>query len=270
MENFMEGIGGGRVGKALSILLVVLSLFVAVKTIATLSDLRFSGDKFPPQRTISVSGEGETFAKPDIAMLSLSVEVEKPKVKDAQDEATKKMNDVFAFLKKEGIEEKDIKTTSYTITPLYDYHTKEVICQAGYCPPVGKQVLRGYQVMQSLSVKVRDTDKTGEVLAGVGELGITNVYGPDLSIDDEDALRAEVRKLAIEDARAKAKILADDLGVTLVRVISFSEGGSFPPFYKYGLGGATIESRDSASIPPEIPVGENKITANVTVTYEIR
>lgn len=247
-----------------------LALWGAAQFIYTLKSYRFLGSGTTATNTISVTGEGEVFAVPDLATFSVSVEVEKKDVKTAQDEATKKVNDIIGYLKSAGVAEKDIKTASYNVSPQYDWIQSP--CDArGYCPG-GKQNLRGYIVSQMLEVKVRETDAAGEVLAGVGSRGATHVSGLSFTIDDEDALKAQARGDAIKDAEEKAEKLADQLGVTLVRIVGFSEngGGYYPPIAymardsKASMGGAMQESA------PELPVGENKISSNVSITYEIR
>jgi uncharacterized protein YggE len=118
---------------------------------------------------------------------------------------------------------------------------------------------------------VRNTEKAGDILTGVGEIGVSNISGLSFTIDNDDALKAEARKIAIEDARQKAEMLAKDLKVKLGKVTSFFEdAGGFPyPVYameakSMGMGGG------APSVSPDIAKGENKITINVTVTYKIR
>ncbi|MBI2612932.1 SIMPL domain-containing protein [Candidatus Kaiserbacteria bacterium] len=246
-----------------------LALFLLVLTVSALKEFRFIGSGVTATNTITVSGEGEVFAVPDLATFSVTIQEEAKEVKDAQDVATKKSNDIYAYLKGEGVEEKDIKTADYSVYPQYDY-LQASSCRDGYCPP-GRQELRGFQVSQTLTVKVRDTEKAGDLLSGVGSLGASSVSGLSFTIDDQDALDAEARGKAIDDARSKAAELAKQLNVSLVRVVGFSENGYYPPMpYAYGMGGDVAMARESKAIGPEIPVGENKIVSNVSVTYEIR
>ncbi len=249
--------------------LIMLGVFLLVLTISTLKEYRYIGSGVTATNTISVSGEGEVFAVPDTATFSVTVQEEAKQVKDAQDTATKKSNDIVAYLKTQGIDEKDIQTTDYSVYPQYDY--SQGVCPAsGYCPP-GRQVLRGYQVSQTLTVKVRDTKKAGDLLSGVGSRGVSQVTGLSFTTDDPDALEAQAREKAIAKAKEKADVLAKALGVQVVRVVGFSENGGREGVYyaktmAYGMGGA-----DMASAPaPELPTGQNKIVSNVTVTYEIR
>jgi uncharacterized protein YggE len=195
------------------------------------------------------------------------VQEEAKNVKGAQDVATKKNNDIIAYLKKGGVDAKDIQTTDYNVYPQYDY--MNAVCTSGYCPQ-GKQTLRGYQVSQTLTIKVRNTDKAGDLLSGVGSLGASMVSGLSFTIDDQKGLEAEARGKAIDDAHTKAEALAKQLGVTLVRIVGFSEGGGGRQVY---YAKAMAMSADSAGTPPQAPeiaTGQNKITSDVSVTYEIR
>lgn len=257
-----------RIQVAGTFALAALGVFLLILTISSLKEYRFIGSGVAATNTISVSGDGEVFAVPDTATFSMTIQEEAKEVKDAQDVATKKGNDIIAYLKSQGIDEKDIQTTDYSVYPQYDY--TQGVCPGGYCPP-GKQTLRGFQVSQTLTVKVRDTKKAGDLLSGVGSRGASSVSGLSFTIDDQDKLEAEARDKAIAKAKDKAEVLAKSLGVHIVRVVGFSEGGGGPIYYAkammadgLGMGG------ESAPPSPDIPTGQNKITSNVTVTYEIR
>ena len=249
------------------IALGALALFLLVLTMSDLKSMRFIGSGVAASNTISVDGTGEVFAVPDTATFTVTVQEQAKDVKAAQDAATKKANDIIAYLKGASVDEKDIQTTDYSVSPQYEYGT--TACpQYGYCPP-GKQALAGFQVSQTLTVKVRDTKKAGDLLSGVGSRGVFQVSGLSFTIDNEDALKDQARDKAITQAKGKAETLAKSLGVSLVRVVGFSEGGNYPVYYGKGMGVAMSADSVSAS-SPEIPVGQNKITSNVSVTYEIR
>ncbi|MEK7593555.1 MAG: SIMPL domain-containing protein [Patescibacteria group bacterium] len=247
-------------------LLIAASLFFAAKIITEIKSYRYIGGGVLASNAISVSGEGEVFAVPDIATIIFSAASQGKTVAMAQKEASKKIDAALAFLKNSGISDKDIKTTNYSAHPRYEYN--EVVCLSLNCPRPGKQTLVGYDVMQTISVKARDTDKVGAILEGLAKAGITEISGPNFSIDDEEKLKAEARKYAIADAKEKAAALAGDLGVSLVRIISFSEAGNYPIYYAKALESAGGNGGDV--LAPEIPKGENKISSNVTITYEIR
>lgn len=234
------------------LLLVVLIVFVGAKA---KNEIKNETKIVEYQRTITVSADGKVFAKPDIGQISLSVTREAKTVSEAQKQSAEAINKVVAFLKGAGIDDKDIKTTNYNIYPKYDYYK-------------GKQTFIGYEVSQSLEIKIRNLEKSGDIIAGATDNGANIVGGLNFTIDDPDALKAEAQKQAIEKARTKAKDLASNLGVKLGKLMNFSENGYIPPIYytksaeALGMGGGPVS--------PEIPTGENEITSVVSLTYEIR
>jgi uncharacterized protein YggE len=258
-----------HVVQAVVVALIALALFAGASALKAVREFYYVGAGVTATNTISVSGQGEVFAVPDIATFSITVHEEGTDVATAQTQATKKNNDILAYLRAQGIEDKDIKTENYSVNPRYEWQQAET-CRAGYCPP-GKQVLLGYDVDQTLTVKVRDTKKAGDILTGVGGLGASQVSGLSFTIDDDDALQAEARAKAIAEAQQKAEALAKDLGVTLVRIVGFNEDSGQPYYYaKREVMTMAMDSAAGATPAPEIPTGENKITSNVQVTYEIR
>lgn len=261
------GLGGRRIKRILGLVFLILAIFLAVKTINTVKEYRFIGGGVSATNTITVSGEGEVFAVPDIAEFSFSVVEEKKTVADAQEVAAQRINSIIAFLDDSDVKETDIKTTNYNVYPRYEYIREN--CSGGFCPPGGERVLKGFEVNQSISVKVRDTEEVGNISAGIGERGATNISGLNFTIDDEENLLTEARREAIDDARKKAKQLAKDLDVKLVRVVSFSESGVRPFSARFDLAEVSALSVAPEKVP-EIPTGENKITSNVSITYEIR
>ena len=270
MEMF-EGPRGEKLRFAILAAVAVLVVFLGVKTFGEFMNLRYIGAGVMPANTITISGYGEAVAIPDIATFTFSVVSERPTVAAAQEDATTNANAITSYLEEAGVAERDIQTTGYSVYPQYDWVQQS--CVAGqYCPP-GEQRLRGYEVRQTTTIKIRDLAAAGDLLTGVGSRGATEVSGLNFTFDNPDAVEAEARDKAIADAKQKAEALADSLGVKLVRVVSFNEsGGGYPiPYYArdmaYGMGGAESAVAIKA---PEISTGENKVTSNVSVTYEIR
>ncbi len=257
---------GGAVLKTGVIFLTVLSVFFAIKIVNEIRSGEYIGAGVIPTNTISVSGKGEVFGVPNIAEFTFSVNEKGDTVTVAQKKATEKMNAVLAYLKGAKISDKDIKTQSYNINPMYEY--QQSVCTKFSCPPA-RSILTGYEVSQSVSVKVRDVARAGEVLSGIGSLEVQNLSGLNLTVDNQDALAREARQIAISDAEVQAKNLAKDLGVRLVRIVSFNESGYNPPMPMY-FSKDSYATGSVANPAPEIPVGQNKITSNVTITYEIR
>lgn len=270
MSALFEGKTGERLHTALLITTGLLGLFLLVQIISGISSWRYIGTGVAAANTITISGEGEVYAVPDLGVFTFSVVSEKTTVEAAQADATAKINAVMAYLKNAGVAEKDIKTVNYQIYPQYDYQNS--VCPAAssgvvYCPP-GRQTLRGYEVRQSNEVKVRDISKAGDLLSGVGSKGATEVSGLSFTIDNPTAVETEARSKAIADAKTKADVLAKSLGVRLVRIVSYNEStNGIPPIY---YGKDMLERGGAAASSPEISTGENKFTSNVTVVYEIR
>ncbi|MAF59562.1 MAG: SIMPL domain-containing protein [Candidatus Pacebacteria bacterium] len=250
--------------------LILLVVFLGAKTITEFLGWQHIGADTPVVSTISVQGEGEVFAVPDVATLTYTVSVEKAKTaKEAQDEAARVSNLALDYLKKNDIDEKDIKTTNFNLQP--QYTVTPINCFTFPCPP-RERVFEGFSLFHSIEVKVREIDSAGEILSGLSEAGgegLISVGSLNFLIDDEEELQEEAREMAIDDAKDKAKALAKDLGVRLVRVVNFNEFGGgqvFRAFEEFGIGG----DASTASSVPQIPTGENRISSTVSVTYEIR
>jgi uncharacterized protein len=245
----------------------MLFLFLGASTIHQLK--LTDSSSIDSRNTITVSGTGEAVAIPDIATFSFSVTKEAKTSAEAQKLATDISNKILDAVKKDGVAEKDIKTTNYSLYPKYDY--PQIVCPAIYpsnCPS-GKEVLRGYEISQTFEVKIRDVSKVGQIVGDATTAGATNISGPTFGVDKEDDVIAQARNEAIDNAKAKAKSIAKGLGVKLVKIVAFNENENsygIPMMAKesFGLGGADAVSA------PQLPAGENKYSRTVQVTYEIR
>ncbi len=271
-----SGCGGhwrkhGRKG-AFALLAIAGALYLFALFANTIAEHKYIGRDANAQTTISVSGDGNAYAAPDIATISFSLTQESKNSVDARKVVDGQMAKIHDFLTGSRILEKDIKTTGYNLYPKYEWQQKQIVCIAYPCTqPPGKQVFTGYEVSESVEVKIRNLDDAGKILGGLTDNGATNVSGLSFSVENEDAVHASAREIAITKAKAKANQLAKDLGVTLVRIVSFNEGGNYPIYY----GGAQMKTLalDSGMAAPSVPsvsAGENKYTANVTIVYEIR
>jgi len=248
---------------ALTAFLAVLVISTGVDVVNKIKQGKYIGREIETQNTITVSATSEVYAKPDLGLVSFSVVNEAKTVGEAMSENTKKMNAVINAVKDQSVETKDLKTTNFSIYPRYEWQGR-----TGLPPyPQGKRVLVGYEVNQSLEVKIRVLEKIGEILEAGADAGANQVGNLQFTIDNEDELKKQAREQAINEAKAKAQELALQLGLKLVRIVNFSESGVVPPipgFYAMekavGMGG------DEA---PEIQTGENKIEVTVTITYEI-
>lgn len=239
--------------------LVLLALFLLVKTIDMFDEIGRSNS--PMMNTITVQGEGRAAAVPDVARITYTVTERSENVADAQEAATKKNDAALEALSELEIDEDDIRTLSYNVSPEYRS------CVMGRpCTPT----ISGYQVSQTVEVKVRVTDMASEVLGALGGLGVQNISGPEFTLDNPEDVKAEARAEAIEKARAEAKRLADQLGVRLGKVVSYYDNNLPPMPYGYGGGMEVDASVKAMGAAPTLPVGQNEYTANVSITYEIK
>jgi uncharacterized protein YggE len=246
--------------KIFTILLALAFLaFIVIAAVMIRNSMKqydYIGKQVQERDTIAISGEGKVTAIPDIANIQLGLTTEKKTVAEAQKENTDKMNQLNKQLKDMGVDAKDIQTNNYSIYPQYDYN-------------VGKQTLRGYQVNQTVTVKIRNMDKIGDILAMSGTLGLNQVGGLSFGIDDPEKLQNEARIKALENAKEKAKALADIMDVKLGKVVSFNESSQYPqPIYKnyaMGIGGAA-----ESAPAPQVESGSLDIVVDAMVVYEIK
>ncbi|OGG39872.1 hypothetical protein A2118_00055 [Candidatus Kaiserbacteria bacterium GWA2_50_9] len=256
----------GVVRIALVGVLSILALFLLAETIGTAANFGRPGN--PATDTITVQGSGQATLPPDVARVSFTVQHTATTVVDAQDATTKQANAVLDFVKEQGVADKDVKTLSYNISPQYSYPNP---CTRGEaCPDYygGTPKITGYQVSETVQITMRDLSAVGAMLGGLGKLEVQNVNGPDFALDDSTAGYDAARADAINKAQAQAMVLADQLGVTLGKIVNFSESsGGYPYPMAYGMGGDMMVSKAEA---PNIPAGENTYNASVSITYEIR
>lgn len=241
----------------IGILVIVLIVFVGAKTRNVMDQYNYIGAAPHERDTIVVSGTGKITSKPDLVSLSLGVQTDASTVNDAQTQNTSKMNAIIASLKSMSIADADIQTSNYSISPRYDYSN-------------GKQTILGYTVSQNVDVKVRKLDSVGDVLAKAGSLGANQVGGVNFTIDDPTALQAQARQKAIDDAQKKANTLSSQLGLHIVKVVSFSEGSTTPPGPIPYMYAAKAMDAVAAPVAPTIQSGSLDVTSDVSVTYEVR
>jgi len=251
-----------------------LTLFMVFLALASYASLNFETMKHleGAPATISVTGEGEVLSVPDIGQFTFSVQAQSDTAKGAQDLSGETMNDILAYLRESGVVEADIKTINYNLYPRYRF--EENICDGtnslGYCPP-GDRVVDGFDASQSVQVMVRDTEIAPGIISGVGERGATNISGLDFVIDDPDMLMDEARAAAITDAKERAGLLAEELGVRIVRFSGYYEdsaGYGEPALYQ--TRNVAFDLEEAAFSGAELPIGEEKIVSRVTVVYEVR
>ena len=220
-------------------------------------------------RSFSVSAEGEAVAVPDIAEFTFTVLTEGGKDLSAlQKENSDKVNAAVAYVKEQGIDDKDVKTVSYNVSPRYQYDdcaSSSVRCT--YSAPT----IIGYTVRSSVKVKVRETAKAGDLLANIVSKGANEVSGLNFVIDNPEAVTAEARADAIKKAKVKAEEIAKQAGVRLGRLLSINDGG-YSPIYNGAYTKSAMDSVSGAApaVAPSIEVGSEDVKVQISLVYEIK
>lgn len=230
---------------------LALAAAIAFPAMAGAADL-------PAPPRIIVSGEGEATVAPDLAVLTLSVMREAKTARAALDANNDAMAAVIAAMKSAGIKDRDLQTAGIQINPRYNYTNK----------PDGSQEaeLVAYQVTNTLSVRVRDVDKTGEILDKAVSLGVNQGGGIAFTNDDPAATVTEARKKAVANAMAKAKTLAEAAGVSLGRVLEITDQNIAPT--PMPINAKAFDAAAGAAAP--VQAGENSYNVQVTVTFELK
>ena len=208
------------------------------------------------QMGLSVSGTGEVAVKPDISVVTLGVEAEAKTVADAQQQANQAMSAVMTALTTNGIADKDVKTTNFSIQPVWNYNTG--------INGNNQRTLEGYQVSNIVNVTIRNVDKTGTIIDAVTVAGgdLTIVENISFTVENPGPYNDQARELAIKDAIAKAQQTASLAGVSLGKLLYISEsGGSVPP--------VPIAYKDVAGSGTSISSGQLEISLSVQVVYAI-
>lgn len=214
-------------------------------------------------RSFGVTSEGKVVAVPDVATFSFGLITQGGKdVAKLQSDNSTKVNKAIDFLKQAGVAEKDIKTINYSINPRYQGYN----CGVGeLCPPA--QII-GYEINQTVEVKVRKFDKVGDILAGVVTQGANSVSGLQFTVDDIKKLESEARGLAIKAANTQAELVAQAGGFGLGSLLSVDEVTNSP--YPYAMGSAMADVKMMAAPAPAIQAGSQEIVVRVNARYQIR
>lgn len=209
--------------------------------------------------TISIGGLGEVTAAPDTAFVTSGVTTQGATAREALDANTKAMAELIETLKAAGIEARDIQTSGFSVNPNYVY--SDARDANGYqLPPK----INGYQVFNTVNVRVRQLDTLGAVLDKAVTVGANTINGVSFSVADPSKLYDEARKAAFADAKAKAALYADVAGEQLGTIRNITESQSFGQPQPYAM----KTMADSAASPVPIASGELSYSINVQVTWD--
>ncbi len=237
-------------------LFLLLGALVLIIIISMFSQMIYQFQSLPQNapHELNVSGEGKAYAKPDIATISFGVHTQAAKSQDAVNQNNQLMDKIIKAIKDQGVEDKDIQTTSYNLYPLYDY------TQYG-------SVFKGYSLDQQVQIKIRNFDKINDILDKAAASGANTIGNLQFTVDDMEKVKSEAREKAITQAKAKAESIASSSGLNIVRLTNVSENYSPSPVPMYGMGGMGAVKE---SVAPSIQTGQLEVDLSVTLTYSVK
>jgi uncharacterized protein YggE len=202
---------------------------------------------------LSVSAEGASEARPDLATLSLGVTTEAQTAQAALADNARRMSALTAALRRAGVAERDIQTSNVSVFPQQQYRENQ--------PPL----ITGYQANNTVTAKIRNIDNTGRVIDAAVAAGGNTVHGVSFSHADPDAQLDVARRAAVAEARRRAELYADALGMRVHRIVAVQEGGGYAPPMPI-----TVTASRMAEAATPISPGEIETRASVNVTFELR
>lgn len=202
---------------------------------------------------LDIVATGEVTRVPDIARISTGVVTVAPTASAAIEQNAVRMNSVRAALRRAGIEDRDIQTSSISLNPEYRHVDNR--------PPI----LTGYRASNEVTVRFRDIKNTGKILDALVAQGANQINGPILGLEKPEAAIDEARLAALQTARSRAEVYARSLGKRVRRVISVSEGGADYGRYPRPMMRAEAIQATGSSIDP----GEQSVAVALTVSFEL-
>jgi len=205
--------------------------------------------------TLRLSATGETHAAPDIAIISIGVEINAPTAAQALRQNASQMSATIAALKAQGVASKDIQTSGINLNAQYVFHDNQ------------PRTLTGYQASNTVTVTVRDLPRLGGTVDAVVAAGANQINGVSFGLSDPQTAEDEARRTAVKALQAKAALYADATGYHLARLVSLADsGGEAAPVRPAMM---KVFSR-AAVAPTPTEAGELDVTATVSAVYELR
>lgn len=243
----------------LALVLILLALFLGFKSWLTLKEANQVGKPIPYEYTVNVEGIGRAQIKPDIAKIVFSMETKGSTLEEAQQQNSTGTNTLLAKILESGIEKKDIQTTSYSSYEDQRYDDKN-----------GTYKSFGWIISQSITITLRDLEKASTIFELLGQNGVTNISGPDFSVENDQSALQEARVKALSDAQQKANTIAQQLELKLGTPTNYNEWKEEAvPNYGFAMNDGFTEMPTSTS-EPNIETGENTVILHVNLSYVIQ
>ena len=229
----------------------------------------------PDSALLSLTAEGESRRTPDIAMFSAGVVTQAPTAAEAIRENSSRMDSVIAALKRAGIADRDIQTSSINLNPRFSNPERDAQIRARelrqpYIPPEQPEAPRiiGYEARNTVQVRVRNLANMGRVIDTLVAVGANEVNGPNFTLDEQQAALDEARLEAVTKGRQRAELYARAAGMRVARILSISEGGGYYPVRREIM---VTGARGVAAPPPPTPVasGELSLSVNLSMQFEL-
>jgi uncharacterized protein YggE len=228
---------------------LVLAVFTSGAAIAQTSD---PAGARPP--SITVAGTGESHGKPDFAQIQVGVVTEALTAAEALKKNNEAMSQLIVMIRKRGIEDKDLQTVQFNVSPRYRYDKTQQE------PPK----IAGYQVTNEVHVKVRNLTTLGAFLDETVSLGANQIRGISFGVAEPAQLMDEARKRAMADAQRRARVYAEAAGLKIGKPIRIQEqAGGRPGPYPV----ARMDAAAASAVP--VAPGEQTFSVTVTVSYAI-
>lgn len=209
-------------------------------------------------RTISVPGDGEIQAEPDLAYVTLGVEARKPNMEQARAEVTKTVEAVMKLTRELKIDPKHVRTTRINVQPEYNWNND-----------ARERNLIGYFVSRQIEIELRNLDKLGQLLEKSIDLGVNQLGDPRLDSSRRSELEREALAKAVADAKLNAEAVAKAAGARIgpPRTISANMGVVPPPIPLMKAQMARAEAADSAA--GTYQTGQMEFNGTVQVEYDL-
>jgi hypothetical protein len=206
---------------------------------------------------LSVSAEGKSEARPDMATINLGVTTEGQTAQAALQENARRMTALTQALRRAGIAERDIQTSNVSVYPQQQYRENQT------------PLITGYQANNTVTAKIRNVNNVGRVIDAAVGAGGNTINGVSFSHADPDAQLDLARRAAIAEARRRAELYASALNMRVVRIVAVQEGGGYSPPFPVAYERAAAQ--DMAMAPPTpVAPGEIETRVSVSVTFELR
>lgn len=205
---------------------------------------------------LDITATGEVSRVPDVAIISAGVVTRQQSASAAIQENSSRMERVLAALKRAGVADRDVQTSSLNLNPEYRYVENQ--------PPQ----LVGYTASNQVSIRFRDIRNSGKILDALVAEGANQINGPNLTIDKPEAALDEARQQAIANGKARAELYARSLGMRVARVVSVSEGGGnyAPPSPMPVM----MEARMAGAADTKVVPGEQKLQVSVSMVFDLQ